>query len=71
MSRPDYDFNYRPRVEWKDKAMKNVLLVNPTCREIIRKPERGDEIILGAGDVINNMTVMSLSSLIKYIDLQT
>lgn len=71
MSRPDYDFNYRPRVEWKDKAMKNVLLVNPTCREIIRKTERGDEIILGAGDVINNMTVMSLSSLIKYIDSQT
>ena len=51
--------------------MKNVLLVNPTCREIIRKTERGDEIILGAGDVINNMTVMSLPSLIKYIDSQT
>ena len=41
MSRPDYDFNYRSRVEWKDKAMKNVLLVNPTCREIIKNRNAG------------------------------
>lgn len=67
-TRPNYDFNYRFHAEWKTKTIKNILLVHPVCREIIWKPEHGDEIPLGSGDLVNNMTVMSLLSLIKYID---
>ena len=67
-SRTNYNFNYRFRAEWKNKEVKNVLLVNPVCREIILKPTCADEITLGDGDIVNDMTVMSLSSLIKYID---
>ncbi len=55
------------RPEWRMKEIVPVLLINPICREIdyvtknIKKP-------LGAGDVVNNMRIYTISRLLDKLE---
>lgn len=56
-----YDFRVGYRDEWEIKTPRNMLLVHPVCMEIHRQPERGAEVILGAGDTVGGMEMVTLS----------
>lgn len=56
-----YDFRVGYRDEWEIKTPRNLLLVHPVCMEIRRQPERGAEVILGAGDTVGGMEMFTLS----------
>lgn len=61
---PAYDFRYRYRDAWEIKLPKNILLVHPVCREIKYAGKT-----MGAGDVIANAELYSLSRLIGYLEV--
>lgn len=61
---PVYDFRYKYKDEWEIKTPRNILLVNPVSMEIRRQPQHGDEVIVGAGDIVNGMEIHSLPRLL-------
>lgn len=61
---PAYDFRYRYRDEWEIKTPRRVLLVNPVSMEFRRRPAHGDEVIVGAGEIVNGMEIDSLPRLL-------
>ena len=65
---PRFDFRYKYRDEWEIKTPHHVLLVHPVSMEIRRQPERGAEIILGAGDAVNGMEIHSLPGLLGALE---
>ena len=65
---PAYDFRHRFRMEWEIKSPKNILLIHPTCLEIIRQPIHGAEVILGSGDVVNGAEIYSMSRLLGLLE---
>ncbi len=64
----EYDFRKKFRTEWEIKTPRNILLINPVCREIRYQPDRGGERIIGAGEFINNCEIESLSRLISELE---
>jgi len=54
---PSYDFRYRYHDEWEIKTPRRILLVHPVSMEIRRQPLRGNETIVGAGDIVNGMEI--------------
>ena len=65
---PDYDFRRHFRMEWEIKSPKNILLIYPTCLEIIHQPIHGSEVIIGASDVVNGTEIYSMSRLLGLLD---
>jgi len=65
---PDYDFRRYFRMEWEIKSSKNILLIHPTCLEIIHQPIHGAEVIIGTGDVVNGMEIYSMSRLFGLLE---
>ncbi len=59
-----YHFRYRYREEWETKTPRRILLVNPVSMEIRRQPQRGGEVIVGAGDIVNGMEIQSMTHLL-------
>ena len=57
----EYNFKYKFKSEWEIKTPKNILLLNPVCKEIVYQKNNGAETILGSGDVINGMYIYALS----------
>jgi len=65
-----YDFRVGYRDAWEIKTPRNVLLVHPVCMEIHYRPERGAEVILGAGDTVGGMELMTLSRLLGELECE-
>lgn len=63
-----YNFRRKFQFEWEIKTPKNILLFTPVCYEIRKKPTHGEDIILGAGELINGMEIESLSRFIGYLE---
>lgn len=61
---PIYDFRYKYKDEWEIKTPRHILLVNPVSMEFRRQPQHGSEVIVGAGDIVNDMEIDSLSRLL-------
>ncbi len=61
----DYDFRKKFRTEWEIKTPRNILLINPVCREIRYQTDRSEERIVGGGEFIYNCEIESLSRLIS------
>ncbi len=61
----NFDFENSRRASSAGKNAKNILLINPACREIRYIPDHGSESIIGCGDVIRNFEVESLSHFIE------
>ena len=62
---PNYDFRYQYKTEWESKTARRVLLVNPDSIEMRQQPQNGGEIIVSAGDIINDMEINSLAHLLE------
>ncbi len=61
---PDYDFRRRFSTEWEIKTPRRVLLINPVCNEIKFRTANGKESIIGAGQIVNNSEIQTLSRFI-------
>ncbi len=62
-----YDFREGLRPEWRMKEIVPVLLINPICREI-DYVTRNVKMPLGAGDVVNNMRIYTISRLLEKLE---
>ena len=65
-----YDFRVGYRDAWEIKTPRHILLVHPVCMEIHYRPERGAEVILGAGDTVGGMELMTLSRLLGDLECE-
>lgn len=65
---PIYDFHAKFSDAWEIKTPHHVLLLHPTSMEIRRQPQRGPEVIVGNGDVINGMEIASLPGLLGALE---
>ena len=66
----NYNFRYNFKSEWEIKTPKNILLFNPTCKEVVYRKKNGLEHILGSGDVINGMYIYSLSRFLGELEFR-
>lgn len=65
---PSYDFRFRYRNEWEIKTPRRILLVHPVSMEIRRRSLRGNETIVGAGEIVNGMEIDSLPCLLNDLE---
>lgn len=66
---PAYDFRHKYKSEWEIKTPRRVLLVNPVSMEFRRQTQYGNEMIIGAGEIVNGMEIDSLPRLL--VDLES
>ena len=62
---PSYDFKYGYKSEWNDKKFNKILLVNPVGMQFRYVSHRGMETTVRDGDIVNDMTVISLSQFLE------
>lgn len=67
-SMKSYNFRYKFRNEWELKKLHNILLIHPVCFEIHNRKLNGPEKLLGTSDMINGMSIYSLSRLIGHLE---
>ena len=65
---PQYRFREQFDASWETKHHHKILLLSPTPFEILRIPKEGKQQILGAGDLVLDMNVYSLSRLLGRIE---
>ena len=65
---PQYRFREGFDALWETKHHHKILLLSPTPFEILRIPKEGKQQILGAGDLVLDMNVYSLSRLLGRIE---
>lgn len=65
---PAYRFPLQDREEWVLKTPHRVLLIHPIPVDIRRRTANGAEEILGAGDVVCDMEIQSLSRLLGRLE---
>ncbi len=65
---PQYRFREGFYASWETKHHHKILLLSPTPFEILRIPKEGKQQILGAGDLVLDMNVYSLSRLLGRIE---
>ena len=63
-----YRFREQFDASWETKHHHKILLLSPTPFEILRIPKEGKQQILGAGDLVLDMNVYSLSRLLGRIE---
>lgn len=61
---PTYDFHYKYKNEWKIKASRRILLINPTSMEFRHQNKNNSESIIYPGDLVNGMEICSLPRLL-------
>ena len=64
----NYDFRYKYKKDWETKAIRNILLINPISMALRYQPRHSGEITVYEGDVVNNMEINSLPSLLKILE---
>ena len=65
---PEYDFRFKYSPEWEIKSRRDILLINPVCKEVVYKSRNYKEILIGSGDVINGMYIYSLSRFLGVLE---
>ena len=65
---PAYNFRYKYRDEWEIKTPRRILLVNPVSMEFRLQPQHGNEVIVGAGEIVNSMEIHSLPRLLEDLE---
>ena len=65
---PHYRFREGFDAAWETRSHHKILLLSPTPFEILRIPKEGKQQILGAGDLVLDMNVYSLSRLLGRIE---
>ena len=65
---PEYNFRFNYSPEWEIKSRRDILLINPVCKEVIYKNRNNKEILIGSGDVINGMYIYSLSRFLGVLE---
>lgn len=66
---PRYRFRYRFAPEWETKSHRKILLLSPVPHEIMQIPREGERRLLGAGDLISDMQLYSLSRLLGRMEV--
>lgn len=65
---PDYDFKYKYRREWEEKALHKILLVNPITMTVRTQSSTGIERNIREGDMACGMEMHNLSNLIRILN---
>ena len=66
---PQYRFRDRFAPVWETLSHHKILLLSPVPHEIIRIPREGEQRLLGAGDLISDMQLYSLTRLLGRMEV--
>lgn len=61
---PTYNFKYKYKDRWKTKKQRCILLINPISLGVLHQPQYGREVIVGSGEIVNDMEISSFSHLL-------